>query len=42
VKVAAIRLDRMRLPPDPPFRVPARPGPGAQIDQDAVRRWAAS
>jgi len=79
MKITAIRLDRMRLPLDPPLRaawypvefphdppgwtvarrdfflaepvsadasgylsVPDRPGLGAVIDEDAIRRWAVS
>jgi hypothetical protein len=51
VKITSIRLDRMRLPLDPPFEAAWDPVPrrhfdatlvrvGASIDEDAVARWA--
>ena len=49
MKITAIRLDRMRLPLDPPFHAAWDPDPrrhfdatlvrGAGIDESAVTRW---
>ena len=50
MKITAIRLHRMRLPLVPPFRAAWDPVPRqaldatlvrVEIDEDAVRRWAA-
>ena len=50
MKITAIRLDRIRLPLDPPFRAAGdtaghrmlRERTGIRIDESAVRRWAVS